>query len=212
MSTSLLSPIEPISFVTRSAPFDSPDWLFEPLYDGHRALLHLNDGRCHVTPVGARPIPGRQELEARLAAVAPRVGEAVLDGLVVTLDRHGAPLRGAAPGEGFPAFAAFDLPWLEADLRSSPLARRRVSLAGLLPHDTGPLFKIFALEEHGRALFAAARRMDLDGIVARRLSDLYSPESVWYIIPNPTAGQSEAVPDPFARREPSRRHRRAPAE
>jgi bifunctional non-homologous end joining protein LigD len=212
MSTSLLSPVEPISFVTRSAPFDSPDWLFEPLYDGHRALLHLSEDGCHVRPVGARPVPGLQELEARLAAVAPRVGEAVLDGLVVTLDRHGAPLRGAAPGEGFPAFAAFDLPWLEADLRSSPLARRRASLAGLLPRDTGPLFKIFALEEHGRALFAAARRMDLDGVVARRLSDLYSPESVWYIIPNPSAGQSEAVPDPFARREPSRRHRRAPAE
>jgi bifunctional non-homologous end joining protein LigD len=140
------------------------------------------------------------------------VGEAVLDGLVVTLDRHGAPLRGAAPCDGFLAFAAFDLPWLETDLRSLPLARRRASLADLLPRDTGPLFKIFALEEHGRALFAAARRMDLDGVIARRLSDLYSPESVWYIIPNPSAGQSEAVPDPFARREPSRRHRRAPAE
>jgi bifunctional non-homologous end joining protein LigD len=212
MSTSLLSPVEPISFVTRSAPFDSPDWLFEPLYDGHRALLHLNEGQCHVRPVGERPVPGRQELEARLASVAPRVGEAVLDGMVLTLDRHGAPLRGATPGEGFPAFAAFDLPWLESDLRSSPLAWRRASLGRLLPRDTGPLFKIFALEEHGRALFAAARRMDLDGIVARRLSDLYSPESVWYIIPNSSAGQSEAVPDPFARREPSRRHRRAPAE
>jgi bifunctional non-homologous end joining protein LigD len=212
MSTSLLSPVEPISFVTRSAPFDSPEWLFEPLYDGHRALLHLSEDGCHVRAVGARPVPGQQELEARLAGVAPRVGEAVLDGLVVTLDRHGAPLRGATPGDGFPAFAAFDLPWLETDLRSLPLARRRASLADLLPRDTGPLFKIFALEEHGRALFAAARRMDLDGVVARRLSDLYSPESVWYIIPNPSAGQSEAVPDPFARREPSRRHRRAPAE
>lgn len=44
MSTSLVSPVEPISFVTRSAPFDSPDWLFEPLYAGRRALLHLHDG------------------------------------------------------------------------------------------------------------------------------------------------------------------------
>ncbi len=212
MSTSLVSPVEPISFVTRSAPFDSPDWLFEPLYDGRRALLHLHDGRCHVTPFGEEPVFGLDELQARLTEVAPRVGEAILDGLLVTLDRHGAPVRGSAPGEGFPAFGAFDLPWLDTDLRSSPLARRRASLAELLPRDTGPLFKIFALEEHGRALFAAARRMDLDGIVARRLSDPYGPESVWYIIRNPSAGQGEAAPDPFARREPSRRHRRAPAE
>ena len=212
MSTSLVSPVEPISFVTRSTPFDGPDWLFEPLYDGRRALLHLHDAGCHVTPLGEQPVPGLDELQARLTEVAPRVGEAVLDGLLVTLDRHGAPVRGAAPGEGFPAFGAFDLPWLDTDLRSSPLARRRASLGELFPRDTGPLFKIFALEEHGRALFAAARRMDLDGIVARRLSDPYGPESVWYIIRNPSAGQGEAAPDPFARREPSRRHRRAPAE
>jgi bifunctional non-homologous end joining protein LigD len=212
MSTSLVSPVEPISFVTRSAPFDSPDWLFEPLYDGHRALLHVDDSRCHIMPAGEQPIPGLAELQVRLAEVAPPAGQAMLDGLVVALDRQGAPIRGARPGEGFPAFAAFDLPWLETDLRSSPLARRRASLATLLPRDTGPLFKIFALEEHGRALFAAARRMDLDGVVARRLSDPYAPESVWYIIPNPSAGQGEAAPDPFARREPARRHRRAPAE
>ena len=212
MSTSLISPVDPISFVTRSTPFDSPEWLFEPLYDGHRALLHLDDGGCQIVPAGERPIPGLAELQLRLGSVAPSVGEAVLDGLVVALDRQGAPIRGARPDEGFPAFAAFDLPWLEGDLRSCPLARRRASLAALLPRDTGPLFKIFALEEHGRALFAAARRMDLDGIVARRLSDPYGPESVWYIIRNPSAGQGEAAPDPFARREPSRRHRRVAAE
>jgi len=49
MSTSLISPVDPISFVTRSTPFDSPEWLFEPLYDGHRALLRLDDG-------GERPV------------------------------------------------------------------------------------------------------------------------------------------------------------
>ena len=212
MSTGLLTPVEPISFVTRSDPFDSPGWLFEPLYDGHRALLHLDGAGCRIVPAGEQPKPQLAELQARLAAVAPPVGEAVLDGLVVVLDRHGAPMRGAQPSGGFPAFAAFDLPWLETDLRSSPLALRRDALAALLPRDTGPLFKIFALEEHGRALFAAARRMDLDGIVARRLSDPYGPESVWYTIRNPSAGQADATPDPFARREPSRRHRRAPAD
>jgi bifunctional non-homologous end joining protein LigD len=212
MPTSLLTPVEPISFVSRSAPFDSPEWLFEPLYDGRRALLHLADGACRIEPVDQPPVPGLAELEARLAGVTPGGVEAVLDGLVVALDRHGAPLRGAGAGDGFLAFAAFDLPWLDADLRPLPLARRRAMLGSLLPRDTGPLFKIFSLEEHGRALFAAARRMDLDGIVARRLSDPYGHESVWYTILNPSAGQGDLAPAPFARREPSRRHRRALAE
>jgi bifunctional non-homologous end joining protein LigD len=212
MPTSLLSPVEPISFVSRSAPFDSPEWLFQPLYDGRRALLHLAGGTCQVEPAGEQPVPGLAELEARLAGVIAWPGEAVLDGLVVRLDRHGAPLRGAGAGEGFLAFAAFDLPWLDADLRSLPLSRRRAMLGSLLPRDTGPLFKIFSLEEHGRALFAAARRMDLDGIVARRLSDPYGLESVWYTIRNPSAGQGDLTPASFARREATRRHRRALAE
>jgi bifunctional non-homologous end joining protein LigD len=209
MPTSLLTPVEPISFVPRSTPFDSPEWLFQPLYDGRRALLHLVDGAGRIEPVDEPPVPGLAELEARLAGVAPAGVEAVLDGLVVALDRHGAPLRGAGAGDGFLAFAAFDLPWLDADLRSLPLGRRRAMLGSLLPRDTGSLFKIFSLEEHGRALFAAARRMDLDGILARRLSDPYGHESVWYTIPNPSAGQGDLTPAPFARREPSRWHRRA---
>jgi hypothetical protein len=54
--------------------------------------------------------------------------------------------------------------------------------------------------------------MDLDGIVARRLSDPYGPESVWYAIPNPSVGQADLTPPSFARREPVRRHRRAASE
>jgi bifunctional non-homologous end joining protein LigD len=212
MPASLLSPVEPISFVSRSTPFDSPDWLFEPLYDGGRALLHIGDGACRIEPVDDQPVFHLSELEQRLAGAAPLGVEAVLDGLVVALGRHGAPLRQASAGDGFLAFAAFDLPWLDGDLRTLPLARRRAMLGNLLPRDTGPLFKVFSLEEHGRALFAAARRMDLGGIVARRLSDPYGPETVWYRIPNPSAGQGELTPSPLARREPARRHRRAFAE
>jgi bifunctional non-homologous end joining protein LigD len=208
MPTSLLSPVEPIPFVGRSTPFDSPEWLFEPLYTGRRALLHLADGTCRVEPVDQSTIPGLAQLEARLTAVAPDGVEAVLDGLVVALDRHGAPLRA---GDGFLSFAAFDLPWLDGDLRALPLARRRAILASLLSRDTGPLFKIFSLEEHGRALFAVARRMDLDGIVARRLSDPYGSEAVWYAIPVPASGQAD-LPAPFARRDPVRRVRRALSE
>jgi len=211
MPTSLLSPVEPISFVSRGSPFDSPEWLFEPLYAGRRALLHLADGTPRIELVDEETIPGLADLEARLAGIVPSEVDAVLDGLVVALDRHGAPLRGGA-AEGFLAFAAFDLPWLDGDRRTLPLARRRQMLGSLLPRDTGPLFKIFSLEEHGRALFAAARRMDLDGIVARRLSDPYGRESVWYTIANPAAGQGDPTPAPFARREPARRHRRTLSE
>jgi hypothetical protein len=65
-------------------------------------------------------------------------------------------------------------------------------LTELLPSDTGPLYKIFTLQEHGRALFETARKMDLEGIVAKRAADPYSPETPWYVIRNPAYRQSEA--------------------
>src|SRR3712207_8258531 len=46
----------------------------------------------------------------------------------------------------------------------------------LLPQDTGPLYKILAIEEHGRALFGAIRKMDLEGVVAKRKGDPRSEE------------------------------------
>lgn len=211
MPTSDLLQIQPIGFVPRSAPFDSSGWLFEPLYDGRRALLHVRQGECRIEPADDLPLEDLTGLEDRIAGLMD-ARDAILDGEVVTLDRSGRPLRGPSAGRGFPAFAAFDLIWLDGDLRPLPLVRRKEALASLLPRDTGPLFKIFSLEEHGRALFAAARRLDLSGIVARRLSDPYAPESVWYSVRNPAAGQVETPTDPFARRETLRRHRRAAAE
>ena len=211
MPTSPLLQLEPIGFVPRTVPFDSSGWLFEPLYDGRRALLHLRNGECRIEPADDLPEDDFAGLEDRMSGLI-QAREAVLDGVVVTLDRGGRPLRRPSPHRGFPAFAAFDALWLDGDLRPLPLARRREALESLIHRDTGPLFKIFSLEEHGRALYAAARRLDLDGIVARRLCDPYAPESVWYSIRNSAVGQAETAADPFTRRELPRRHRRVAAE
>jgi hypothetical protein len=61
-----------------------------------------------------------------------------------------------------------------------------------LPEDTGPLYKILTIEEHGRALFGAIRRMDLEGIVAKRLSDSYGSGTTWYKIGNPGYSQTQS--------------------
>ena len=113
-------------------------------------------------------------------------------------------------GEGFLAFAAFDLLWLDGDdLRPLPLAERKRRLTDLLPADTGPLYKILTLEEYGRALFSAIRKMDLEGIVAKRKTDAYGPGTTWYKIKNPGYSQGEERVDLFRRRGRSRRRSEA---
>jgi bifunctional non-homologous end joining protein LigD len=178
--------VEPIALVPRSDPFDDPDWIFEPKYDGFRGLAYSSSSGCEIRSRRDIPLRRFDDLWTRLSEVL-RGREAILDGEIVALDRKGKPVfDNLVRRMGFIAFAAFDLLWLDGqDLRGQPLARRKELLGSLLPEDTGPLYKVLAIEEHGRALFGAARRMDLEGIVAKRKADPYEPGTVWYRIANP---------------------------
>ena len=46
-------------------------------------------------------------------------------------------------------------------------------------------------EEHGLALFEAVKRLDLEGVVAKRQADRYAPAVPWYKVLNPGYSQKE---------------------
>lgn len=196
-----LSQIDPVAFSACSAPFDDPEWLFEPKYDGFRGLIYWTKGTCRIH--SRRNVRSSRfgELAERIAAVLG-CEDAIVDGEIVALDRWGRPVfQDLLKGRGLLAFAAFDLLWLDGrDLRPLPLAERKRLLEGLLPADTAPIFKVFVLEEHGRALFASARTLDLEGIVAKRLADPYAPDTVWFEVKNRGHRGSTARSDVFRRR------------
>jgi ATP-dependent DNA ligase len=203
---------DPVPYLPRALPFDDPGWVFQPRYEGRRALAIRSAEGCEIRAGRELRIERLGELADRVAAVLGR-HEAVLDGDVVALDREGRPsLRELLKGQSLLAFAAFDLLWLDGeDLRALPLSERQRRLTTLLPADTGPLYKMFTLEEHGRALYQAACRMELEGIVAKRKQDPYGPGTVWYTIRNPGYVQDDGRIDPFRHRPRSRRTDREPA-
>jgi bifunctional non-homologous end joining protein LigD len=185
--------IEPIVLIGRPDPFDDPNWIFEPKYDGFRGVVYASALGCEIRSRRDIPLKRFRGLWERIAEViGPR--EVVLDGEVVSLNRQGKPVfESLMRGRGFLAYAAFDLLWLDGeDLRGRPLAERKERLARLLPEDTGPLYKILSIEEHGRALFSAIRKMDLEGVVAKRKEDPYRSETAWYKIRNPGYTQQES--------------------
>ena len=49
-------------------------------------------------------------------------------------------------------------------------------------------------------MFAAAERLDLEGIVAKRKADAYRPETVWYKIKSRTYTQGEGRWELFQKR------------
>jgi ATP-dependent DNA ligase len=95
-------------------------------------------------------------------------------------------------GTGRLVYAAFDLLWLDGrDLRGLPLTKRKAQPNQALPYESPEVFKTMVVEEHGLALFEAVKRMDMEGIVAKRKADPYGPESVWYKVLNLGYSQKE---------------------
>jgi bifunctional non-homologous end joining protein LigD len=110
----------------------------------------------------------------------------ILDGEVVALDPEGRQdFRSLLARRGNLHYAAFDILWLNGkDLRGLPLSRRRRALERVIPATTTVLSRVFAVEGRGRDLFAAAERLDLEGIVAKRKADVYGGTTVWHKVEN----------------------------
>ena len=72
-------------------------------------------------------------------------------------------------------------------------------LEGLIPRNSATLSRVFAVEEHGRELFEAAQRLDLEGIVAKRKRDPYTGQTSRYKVKNPAYTQAEGRGDLFHR-------------
>jgi bifunctional non-homologous end joining protein LigD len=201
--------IDPIVPLPRADAFDDADWTFEPKYDGLRGFIYGSSGGCEIRSAWNDRFDHFSELRTRVARVLG-ARDVILDGEIVSLDPRGRPIfNELLRGRGYLAFAAFDLLWLDGrDLRGEPFSVRKRELGALLPSATGPLYKIFALAEHGRALFEATKKMELEGIVAKRSSDPYQVETVWYAIRNPAYRQSAGrIPATRPRRMSLRRER-----
>jgi bifunctional non-homologous end joining protein LigD len=187
-----LPTIKPILLTSRPDPFDDPAWLFEPKYDCYRGLLYVTPSDCHFRSKRGNVLKRFRELCYWVREELP-VKEAILDSEVVALDSDGRPnFRDLLAGRGNLHYAAFDALWIDGKhLRPLLLTRRKQFLTRLIPATTTVLSQVFSIEERGRDMFAAAERLDLEGIVAKRKADAYRPETVWYKIKSRTYTQGE---------------------
>jgi bifunctional non-homologous end joining protein LigD len=196
-----LPTVEPILLTPRVDPFDDPAWLFEPKYDGYRGLLYITRKGCHFRSKRGNILKRFEELCYWVREELP-VKEAILDGEVVALDSEGRQnFRNLTAGRGNLHYAAFDALWIEGkDLRPLLLTRRKQLLTKLIPATTTVLSQVFSVAERGRDMFAAAERLDLEGIVAKRKADPYSPAVTWYKIKNRAYTQGEGRWELFQKR------------
>jgi ATP-dependent DNA ligase len=184
--------VEPILLTPRREPFDDQGWLFEPKYDGYRGLLYVTRQDCYFRSKRGNIMTRFQELGHRVREELP-AREAILDGELVALDGDGRQsFRDLLAGQGNLHYAAFDALWVNGkDLRGLPLTRRKRALHGLVPATTAVVSQVFSIQGRGRDLYEAAERLDLEGIVAKRRSDLYGQDTIWYKIRSRTYTQGE---------------------
>ncbi len=168
---------------TVDAPFDDPEFFFEPWWPGARALAFAERGRLRLQVAGLSDalaaFPELAELPDQLTDDG-----VVLDGTLLVLDASGRPdgglLRrrlgrggGEGRGAGRPAYVASDLLWSGGAswMRRSFAARRERLTAVLAPGDRVIVGHGYSRE--GTLVAEALAMLGIEGLSARCLTARY---------------------------------------
>lgn len=165
-------------------PFDSDDWLFELKWDGVRLMCLVEPKRVTaLSRTGRDMLPYFPELDELRGAFKKL--PVCVDGEIVSLDARGHSsfqrlqprinrLRGGDPTPGRIAFAAFDLLGrVETDLRGKTLDERKAALESALRSSDHFVMCSKHVIGAGKRLFAQARKLGIEGIVAKRRASAY---------------------------------------
>ena len=150
-------------------------WLFEPKWDGYRALGYVRGGEATLRSRNGNDLTGRFPGVAKELAHAVRSPDCVLDGEVCALDARGRPsfsaMQQGKPGTPL-VYEVFDLLELDGEpLLGLPLVERRDRLEALLaPSASVQLSGVF---DDGDVLLEAAAEQGLEGVMAKRAGSRY---------------------------------------
>ena len=172
------------------APLDDPQLVYEPKYDGIRAIVEVapKGGVRLWSRLGNDKTPQFPEIAAALKKwAADRTEPLVLDGEIVALDGKGAPAGfqqlqgrihltdGSTGGDARTALIAFDiLRDGRTDYRDRPLSERRSALEQVFGHTGSSILRISdQARGDGRALYEQALAQGWEGLIAKHVASLY---------------------------------------
>lgn len=168
-------------------PFSRAGWVFELKLDGYRILAAKAGSEVRLLTRNGNDCAAAFP-EVVLAVAGLPFDRLVLDGEVVILDEAGRPsfqqlqgrsrlrrpidLRQAAQ-EAPATFFAFDLLGFEEfDVRPLPLVERKALLRRVLP-PAGLVRYLDHFEREGEAVFEQVRKLDLEGMIAKKADSPY---------------------------------------
>ena len=162
-----------LATVTEALP-TGPGWLYEPKWDGYRAIVTVRGGEATLTSRNGNDLTGRFRDVARAVVHAVRTPSAVLDGEVCALDESGtARFESLQSGSGRLVLMVFDLLVLDEEpVHDRPLAERRQLLEEVID-PASETVRLSPAFDDGPALLEAAKAQGLEGVVAKRADAPY---------------------------------------
>lgn len=171
-------PFSPELCVPKLSPPLGDQWLHEIKFDGYRLLATIVGGRVRLWSRNGN------EWTSRVPAIAEAVatlglGSAQLDGELIAVvdgrDSFNALHTGLASGRVRLVYELFDAPYLEHDLRKSPLIERKEALHAMLERRPHPLLTYSQhIVGHGAEALAHAIEHHREGIVCKRVDSPYT--------------------------------------
>ncbi|HRO48124.1 DNA ligase D [Agriterribacter sp.] len=170
--------LQPMLATLADKPFDEEGWLYEVKWDGYRAIALLNHKSTHLRSRNNKSF--NEKFYPVYDALKALQLNAVLDGEIIVANEDGLSNFGKlqnwlSEADGELKFYVFDVLWLNGySLMQLPLEERREKLTALLP--AHPAIHISqAFDTTGTEFFETAKKMKLEGIVAKKADSLYIP-------------------------------------
>ncbi|RZL50171.1 MAG: DNA ligase D [Pedobacter sp.] len=168
--------LKPMLATLVDQPIDDEEWCYEIKWDGYRAVAFMNKKEIELKSRNDKSF--NEKFYPIYQALKDWKLNAVVDGEVVVVNEKGTANFGAlqnwrSEADGELLFYVFDIMWYEGfDLKSLPLTARRSILEQVMPnHPLIHLSKDF--DTSGTEFLAAAKKMDLEGIMAKRKNSTY---------------------------------------
>jgi len=188
----LKPPIAPMLAKLSTSLPEGDGWLYEPKWDGFRALVFRDGSEVYLQSRDLKPfnryfpelleplaqqVPQRCVLDGEIVIASPE-GHLDFDALLLRI--HPAESRIKLLAARTPSsYVAFDLLALDGeDLIAAPQEKRRALLEKVLSRAMPPVYLTPATRDPAVAQdwFSRFEGAGLDGVVAKRLDDIYQPD------------------------------------
>lgn len=181
-------PIAPMLASMVEAPFSKEGWVFEPKFDGIRAIAYISAGAVKI--LSRRGLDLTSRYPQLVASLEKSKIDLVLDGEIVAFDKQGRTSfqllqqtsglrRGSQESRVKPdvpiRFYVFDILSLDGKKTIDKELLERKKLLKRFLFETNEVRRVDDLGADGNRAFAACLENGLEGVIAKRIDSLYCP-------------------------------------